>query len=281
MTNTTDAGVYVTAVAVDEIFADPTYQRELDTARARSMAEGWDRRLAGILELSDRGEHARPRFAVIDGQHRWAAAQRLDPPPPLVANVHSGLTVADEATLFDKLNRQRRQPTTWDHWKARKAAGDPDVALIEQIAAKHGLTIETAPKDAHLRCTSTVEKLLKLGGAGLVDDTLGLIVDVWDHRMDAFDAPIVHGAGLVLHRLREPLDLERLADALLDVMPRQLKSQALALRDITTGSQAVLVAIAIMSLYNRKPGRKILVSNRAFGGGCRNARSVPIIPQAV
>lgn len=281
MTTTTDAGVYVTAVSVDEIFADHTYQRELDTTRARTMATGWDRRLAGILELSDRGEHTHPRFAVLDGQHRWAAAQKLDPPPPLVANVHSGLTVAEEAILFDKLNRQRRQPTTWDHWKARRAAGDPDVALIEQIAAKHGLTVETAPKDAHLRCTSTVEKLLKLGGGALVDDTLGLIVDIWDHRMDAFDAPIVHGTGLVLHRLREPLDLARLADALLDVMPRQLKTQALALRDITTGSQPVLVAIAIMALYNRKPGRKILVSNRTFGGGYRNAHSTPNAPQAV
>lgn len=77
---TTDAGVYVTAVSVDEIFADHTYQRELDTTRARTMATGWDRRLTGILELSDRGEHTHPRFAVLDGQHRWAAAQKLDPP---------------------------------------------------------------------------------------------------------------------------------------------------------------------------------------------------------
>lgn len=188
--------------------------------------------------------------------------------------MHSGLTIADEAALFDKLNRQRRQPTTWDHWRARRAAGDPDVATIERLAAKHGLIIESAPKDTHLRCTATVEKLLTLGGPELVDETLGLIVDVWGRRMDAFDAPIVHGVGLILHRLREPIDLERLAESLLDVMPRQLKTQAVALRDITTGSQSVLVAIAIMAIYNRKPGRKILVSNRTFGGGARNAHSV-------
>lgn len=64
---TNAAEVYVTALAVD-------------TARARNMAKTWDRRLAGILEVSDRGEHATPRFAVVDGQHRWAAAQKLDPP---------------------------------------------------------------------------------------------------------------------------------------------------------------------------------------------------------
>ena len=104
---------------------------------------------------------------------------------------------------------------------------------------------------------------------GSPENTLGL-----ENGERAFDAPIVHGVGLILHRLREPIDLERLAESLLDVMPRQLKTQAVALRDITTGSQSVLVAIAIMAIYNRKPGRKILVSNRTFGGGARNAHSV-------
>jgi hypothetical protein len=104
-----DTAVYIAALNVGEIFADPTYQRTCDVARARKMAGAWDRRLAGILEVSDRGESHTPRYAVMDGQHRWAAAGYLADPPPLVANVHTGLTVADEAGLFDKLNRQRKQ----------------------------------------------------------------------------------------------------------------------------------------------------------------------------
>jgi hypothetical protein len=271
---TTAADVYVTSLTVDEIFADETYQRPCDTGRARRMAQTWDRRLAGIIEVSDRGSATSPRFAVLDGQHRWAAAALLDEPPALVANVHEGLTVADEAALFDKLNRQRRQPTTWDHWRARKAAGDPDVLAIEKAVAKRGLKIDSTPKDGNVRCTSTLEKLAKIGGVSLIGETLGVVTDVWGERLDGFDAPIVHGIGLVLHYLREPLDVPRVVDALFDVMPRQLKTHALALRDMTTGAQPVLVAIAIMSLYNKKPGKKILVSNRTFGGGSRNAHSV-------
>lgn len=277
MSTDVDVGVYVTAVTVAEVFADETYQRPLDAPRARKIAATWDRRLAGILEVSDRGESASPRYAVIDGQHRWAAAALLDIPPMLVANVHSGLSIPDEAALFDRLNRERRRITTWDHWHARKGAGDAEVLRIESAVQKLGLEVSSVPKDGSVRCTATLEKLAKLDGAQLIEKTLRLVLDIWGRRLDAFDAPIVHGVGLVLHHIDSAdLDQERLYNALLDIMPRQLKTQALALREsgVTTGSQPVLVAIAIIGIYNRKPGRKILVSNRTFGGGAVNAHSV-------
>ena len=56
----TQPDVYIAALGVGEIFADPTYQRTLDVARARRYAAEWDRRLAGILEVSDRGRERRP-----------------------------------------------------------------------------------------------------------------------------------------------------------------------------------------------------------------------------
>ena len=103
-------GTYIDAVAIDELFVDHSYQRPLDTARARQLARGWDRRLAGVVEVSDRGASQAPRYAIIDGQHRWAAAQLLEPAPMMVATIHEGLAVADEAALFDRLNRERRDP---------------------------------------------------------------------------------------------------------------------------------------------------------------------------
>ena len=71
-------GTYIDAVAVDELFVDHSYQRPLDTARARQLARTWDRRLAGVVEVSDRGAGQAPRYAIIDGQHRWAAAHCLN-----------------------------------------------------------------------------------------------------------------------------------------------------------------------------------------------------------
>lgn len=271
---TTDAEVYVTALAVGDMFADSTYQRTLDATRARKMADTWDRRLAGIIEVSDRGDTHTPRYAIVDGEHRWAAAGLLADPPMLVANVHNGLTVADEAQLFDKLNRQRKQVSTWDHWKARRAAGDELVVAIEAVVVKHGLRIDVGPTDGYLSCTSTLEKVVKLGGTELLDDSLRLITKAWGDRRDAFDSPIVNGVALILYYLNAEIEGARLAECLMDNQPRHLKSSATALRDFTAGSTAVLTAIAIMAIYNKRPGKRLLVSNRTFGGGSVNARSV-------
>jgi len=266
---------YVTALPADDLFVDHTYQRDLDMSRAKKMAKDWDRRLVGIVDVSDRGESTPGRrYAVIDGQHRWAAAALTDNTPLLVCNVHTDLSVAEEAALFDRLNRERRRITTWDHWNARKASGDRTVRSIEAAVDKLGLTIDPAPRLGHIRCTATLEKLHQLGGVSLIDKTLRTIVEVWGRDLAGFDAPIVHGIGLVYHYLADPIDDSRLYESLLEVVPRQLKSQALALRDMTTGSQPKLVAIACMTLYNKRPGRKILVSTRTFGATSSNAHSV-------
>ena len=273
------AGAYIDAVCVDELFVDTSYQRPVDMGRARKLATGWDRRLAGVIEISDRGPGSNPRYAVIDGQHRWEAARLRDPQALLVASIHEGLSVSAEARLFDRLNRERRRPSTWDHWRARKAGADPQVLAIEGVVTSLGLQIHHAPKEGHVRCTATLEKLAALGGTDLVRETLELIVGVWDLRMDAFDAPIVHSIGLIHHHLRDRIDPERLADTLLGVAPLILRTQAAALGEMITGTAGVRMAITIMVLYNknrRVPGKPVLVSARSFGGGARNARSRPL-----
>lgn len=271
MTELDATDVYVTALPVHAIFADPTYQRACDESRARKLAKEWDRRLVGIVEVSDRGEDVAPRYAIVDGQHRWAAAGRLDDPPALVANVHTGLSVAEEAELFDKLNRQRKQTNTWDHWKARRAAGEAAVLDIEATVAAHDLIVDMSPQDGRIACVSTLEKVVKLGGLRLLQQTLHLIVEMWGGRREALDSQIIHGLALVLWYLEEPLDHNRLAEVMLETTPRQLKANANQLREITTGNGSVRTAIALIASYNKMPGRRILVSNRTFSGKRREA----------
>jgi hypothetical protein len=271
MTAPIEADVYIAALHIQEMFIDNTYQRVLDVPRARKYAAAWDRRLAGILEVSDRGEGQTPRYAIVDGQHRWAAAGYFVNPPPLVVNVHTGLTIAEEADLWDKLNRQRKQTGTWDHWKARRASGDEKVLAIEDVVRRNKLSIALSPSDNCIACVASLEKIVKVGGCDLLNETLSLIVECWGGRRDALDAAIIHGLALVLHYIPD-LDLVRFGDALLEIVPRQLRSQAAALKEITHGTLPVLTAIALMSLYNKRAGRKIEVTHKTFGGtGIHNA----------
>lgn len=250
---------YVVAVHADDLFADTTYQRPLDTRRARSMAAAWDRRLAGIVEVSDRGEDETPRYAIIDGQHRWAAAQLLTDPPLLVANVHEGLNIGQEAALFDKLNRQRKQPTPWDHWRARKAAGDRQVLAIDACVRRHGLEVAEGVRDGHIVCISTLEKIgAAPSGIDLLAATLNVAHHAWGDQKAAYEAPILHGLAMVIAAFDEHLDATRLVTALLETAPQRIRSKATMMRDSgTPGALAKLTAIAVLAEYNKQPGPKL------------------------
>jgi len=255
VTAATEAGVYIAALSPTDIFADSTYQRVCDVAHARRMAAGWDRRLAGIIEVSDRGPDASPRYAVIDGQHRWAAARFLADPPQLVAHVHEGLSVTGEAELFAKLNRQRKQITTWDHWKARRAAGDPLVSAIEASITRVGLKVtESGVTPGGISCVSTVEKIASsAGGINLLDNTLTVLTAAWPNQRVMYEAPLVMGTALVLAAFGERIDHQHLINALAEGQAKRIRIAAVTLRDsgMMSGSLGKLAAHAILTEYNR------------------------------
>lgn len=250
------------AVAVTDLFVDHTYQRDCDMQRVRKIAAEWDPRLLGVLDVSDRGEHLQPRFAIINGQHRWAAAGLRDPDAHLVVNVHTGLDVAGEAQLFDDIDRKTKPISTWDRWRARKAAGDKQVTIIEDAVTQLGLEINPRPGPKNLRCITSLEKLLRKGGQGLVVNTLFLITDTWAPSADALEGVIVMGVGIVLDSFDDveagaTFTTGRLADAMSEMTPRQIRAQAQSLREFESGTLASMVAHVLVRLYNRERGPKL------------------------
>lgn len=176
--NSPDA-TYIDAIAVVELFVDHGYQRDLDLPRTRRLAETWDRRLVGVLEVSDRGPDHSPRYAVVDGQHRYEAAKLRDSAAVLVANVHSGLTTRDESRLFYEIDATRTRLSGWDRWNARRGAGDPLVLAVESIVEDAGLQVDPAPRNGNIRCVAACEKIVKLGGEKLLRESIDLIREVW------------------------------------------------------------------------------------------------------
>ncbi|MCA2243342.1 MULTISPECIES: DUF6551 family protein [Mycobacteriaceae] len=256
-TATTRPAPYIAALAVTELFVDHSYQRPLDLPRARRLAESWEPPLIGVIEVSDRGSDQQPRYAVVDGQHRYAAAKLRDPKAVLVANIHAGLTARDEAHLFYEIDAKRTRLTGWDRWNARRGAGDPAVLAVESVVEDAGLRVEDSPTNGSVRCVSTCEKVFKLGGQPLLRETLGLITEVWGVEVEAFDSPLVHGTALVLWHYGKAINVERLADAMVDVSPRQFKAKAVALREYERGSLPKLAALVIVNTYNRTKGPKL------------------------
>ena len=256
---------YVTAIRVDELFTDPTYQRELDVNRARLMSTQWDPRLVGVIDVSDRGEGTppnSPRYAVVNGQHRWRAAMFLDPNMSLVCNVHTGLTVADEARLFWDIDRKTKSLQVWDRWYARRAAGDPVVTAVDELCAAFGMTVTHNPRGNYIQCFAALEYVFSNIDPEALRAVLELIEDVWPGDQAARNALVVKGLGWLLWEYAADLDTGRLADALSDVTPKQLLARAKESAAQSGGALWRCVARVALTGYNRRPGSKLTPPDR-------------------
>lgn len=258
-TSTAKADPYIAAVPVDALFADSTYQRDLDVHRVDKMTDTYRLALVGIIEVSARADG---RYAILDGQHRWATVRNVHAgdarPPHLPCRVHTGLTVTDEAALYHQLNTTRKQLTSWDRWVARRAAGEQAVLDIETCAHRHGYRIDMREKPAVIRATTGLEKIVDLGGLRLLDNVLAVVRSAYGDDQAGLDAAILRGVGHVLNSYTtDELQVERLIETLAGFMPRQLTARAIAQRELHKGTNDRLVAHVIVGRYNEWKGPKI------------------------
>ena len=248
---------YIAALRAGDLFADPTYQRDLDTTRVERMSSEYDRTLLGVLEVSAREDG---RYAIIDGQHRWAVVERVSGiEEHLACQVHTGLSQEDEARLFLEIDTGRRNLTWWDRWRARRGRGDPSVLGIDEVLKRHQLQVNPAPEDGNIRATEALETIVDdLGDLQLLDSVLIVLTCAFGRSVDAFDGGIMQGVALVLsHYDADELDIDRLVVQLRDIPPRQLRARAIAVREAHRGTVPRLCAVVIVERYNTGRGRKV------------------------
>lgn len=257
---------FVTALPATALFADTAYQRQLDDLRVQRMADDFDTTLVGVLEVSDRGDG---RYAILDGQHRWAAALEADRSMHLVCQVHRGLTVEDEARVFYEVDVRRKALSGWDRWKARRGAGDPVVHEIESVVAGFDLTIGGTSADGVIVATRALENVWQAGGRTLLHNALFVLRDSFGSARDAYDGQLIQGAAIVVDTYDvEELDFDRLTVQLQSVAPRQLKARAQALKEAHRAEMRRLVAAVMVERYNAAKGPKLedLLSRAPAGG---------------
>jgi hypothetical protein len=247
---------YVIAIRASDLFADHTYQRDVDPKRVRKMADDFDPRLLGVIDVSAR---MGGRYAILDGQHRHALiieARGAD--TPVVCQVYEGLTLDDEARLFHEINVRRKALNFWDRWKARRASGDERVQLIEAVLANHGLKVNPAPGDGNVIATAALELIVdEIGDHYLLDSVIVILLSSFGRSRDAFQGPILQALAYVLANYPPAeLDRDRLVQQLSEVPVRQLRARAGGLREMHKGTTARLVGEVIVSQYNRGAGAR-------------------------
>jgi hypothetical protein len=141
-------------IAKDLIDVDHAYQRPEDAARAEKIARSfsWSKFGAIVVVPKDGG-----RYAVIDGQHRAAAAKLhplVDNLPAVIMPTVQG--VVAEAASFIGLNADRKAVSGLELYHAKLAAGDEDSQTIDQVVQRAGVRIPKHPGDYKPRDTVAV-----------------------------------------------------------------------------------------------------------------------------
>lgn len=268
-------GSYVTVLRAGDLFADHTYQRPVDDRRVQKMVAEYNVALVGIVEVSDRGNG---RYAIVDGQHRWAMLIELDTrsnDTPVCCRVHQGLTVEQEAALFRDIDKGRRALTTWDRWHARLAAAEPTVVAIDKTVRDRGLLLTDQIRPGTIRATKTCEDIEQIGGTQLLGEALDALLAAWGNGIDGFTAELLMGVALLRAGYTGVL-LDRLVDQLTETTPRQTSARARALRETQSGSLGRLAAVHMVSLYNRTPGPKLgPLPGHAYFGELKRRKAKP------
>lgn len=185
-----DEGITIEYVNIEDIQIDPTYQRALREAKIAKMIKDYDPRLMTAVVVSRREDGT---LWAVDGQHRIEMLKRLGK-SIVLADVRTGLSLKEEAYHFWHLNADTTSVGTWETFRARITAEDPDALRIEKIVNQNGYYLGRV-QDGGINAVSALERLFNMGK---LDKSLQILATVWPMDKTAREAAIIEGLGTFL-----------------------------------------------------------------------------------
>jgi hypothetical protein len=179
-------------VPINVIKIDAHYQRDT-SAHWVDEHRPFDPQQAGAIVLSARAGGP----YVIDGGHRLALA-RADGIPHINAFVIDGLTQAEEARLFTRYQRERRNLTSFALFRADCVAGDPPTLALVRVVHAAGFTLERKGGANNITAIDSLRYIQRLGGDELLARTLDAIKGIWLGEEKALSGQILKGVAIFL-----------------------------------------------------------------------------------
>ncbi|MEU0759527.1 DUF6551 family protein [Streptomyces microflavus] len=201
---------YGIEVLVKDLNIDPQAQRTLNERRAQNIASNMVSEALGSVILSKRPDGD---LYIVDGQHRWRACA-LAGIETIRAEIHHGLTQAQEAILFLIKNRESHKPRPIDEYHVGLTGGVPLFVDTDRILSKHGLTLGSTSTNG-VGAVSGVLQIVDRYGASVFDRTLTVAEDAWDRSTETWDGMLLGGIGMFLGRWGDLVDDTELAKKIL------------------------------------------------------------------
>lgn len=159
---------------------DRSYQRELDHARVKGMVDTFSPALLLPFAVNIRDDGS---SVTVDGQHRTAMLAALGKGDARVAcAVYRGLTVEEEAWLFDELNKRQKKLTPLQQYRGAVAAGQGWALEIKSAVESAGFVIRPEQRDlsrSNIPGIAALKKARKQYGHDRMTKALHLIADTW------------------------------------------------------------------------------------------------------
>lgn len=231
-------------VEIARMFVDHDYQRPL-TSFVTKVEENLNPALIMTLCVSLRTSG---KYAVIDGQTRMVACERLGL-TALPCLVYTGLSKADEARIFELLQTERRNITSWTRFRAALVAKNPEALAINALVESVGLKIGDP---GGIKSVAALEKGYR-EDSFILERTLVALKEAWPDRTPS--GQFIRAVHYFFRKLAPNMDVDdqRLVTRLRTAGTDQLAIRAAHLRaggSRVSGSGAtVYLAQAILNAY--------------------------------
>lgn len=238
---------------------DLRVQRPLDLTRVAELASDFDNDRMGTVIVSQRADGTR---VVLDGQTRLAARAKAGHKGEVHAQIYTGLTLEQEASMFLAYNNSK-PVSALDKFLVRVTEGDAVANAITSILAVHGWRVAKGGMDGTIQSVVALERAYTRAGSNgerVVGLIMGAITKAWGYDFAAANASLIGGLAELVLRYGDSIDQAKLIRELQSTTPRTLLGRARGMKEsrVFSDSLPVIVGRVIHTLHNQKLRRNPL-----------------------
>lgn len=247
------------------LIIDMRVQRPLDPNKiARFIKRGGFHPAAlGVITVSQRDNGD---MVILNGQHRCALAEAEGYDKPMMAEIHHGLTVAEEAALFLQLNDQTT-PSAVTKFLVRIEKGDPVAVEMNRIVRSFGWHVtQAAANEGAISAVIALESIYRTAATtrpdgehgDILNVVLAVITGAWGHTPNASNGPLMQGIAQLYGRFGGAVDTRKLMDDLKKFTPVDIHGKAKQLQSIEGGTVPAAVAKVLRGIHNNRKRTNLL-----------------------
>jgi len=241
-------------IPLERLVVDKRYQRALgvkNERHVRRISSGFRWNRYQPIVVTEAGDN----FAVIDGQHRLAAARLHPKIDSLPCYVVDAPTVADQAEIFISANMDRIGVGRIHQFWAAHAADADWAVRIHRLCAGAGVEISRTPRSnlppRTTVATFTIQKLFPLGDDAIAS-ALSMLMASHGDTPDTFRSATI--AALARIAAGEGFDQSRMVQILAGLDLTEQLARAKAKRATAGGKLELALEEILRKKYDRRVG---------------------------